>query len=364
MTMAPAEPLFSLVLCVYGVEPYIARAVRCLLDQRCGDFELILVDDASPDASIETALNEAAGDARVRVVRHESNRGLSAARNTGLETARGRYVCFPDPDDETGPDFLSTAAAAIEAEDPDIVVEGLEERYLDGAGGFVYANRVTAPPAVARGTGEVAGLALPLEERTLLGYVHTKFFRRALVADLRFDSGLTVSEDFFFSLGAFERARTVCVLDVAEYRYQKRSGSLTGGRYDSQRYTPDYYDVHRARIQTMLDFLEAHGIADDEAMQTLGALYGRYVVSTLMRQAAPVGGLSKGERRAWARELKRDPLFQRLIPVARARRSRALAVSLGVLRSGCVPAMLALGTAVSRAKAQGPGLVTKIQSER
>lgn len=357
-------PLFSLVLCVYGVERYIGRAVRYLLDQPCRDFELILVDDASPDASIERALAEAAGDPRVRVVRHPENRGLSAARNTGLEAARGRYVCFPDPDDETGSAFLSAAAAAIADEAPDIVVEGLEERYLDAAGEFLYANPVVPSPAVAPTPAEVAALALPLEEQTLLGYVHTKFFRRELVADLRFDTSLTVSEDFFFSLAAFERAEKVCVLDVAEYRYQKRADSLTGGRYSSQRYAPEYYAVHRARVQAMLDHLEAHGLANEASLATLGALYGRFVVSTLMRQAAPEGGLSKPERRAWAREVQRDPLYRRLIPGARARNSRALGASLAVLRSGLVPAMLALGSAVSKAKAQGPGLVTKIQSQR
>ena len=92
-------PFFSVVLPAYGSEPYLAAALGDLQDQLFTDWEAIVVNDCSPDGSLAIAQQFAAADARIRVVSHEVNRGLSAARNTGLAAARGRYVWFPDPDD-------------------------------------------------------------------------------------------------------------------------------------------------------------------------------------------------------------------------------------------------------------------------
>ena len=85
-------PFFSIVMPCYGVEAYIGQALECILKQTERSWELIVVDDATPDASALIAERAAAGDARIRVVRHERNLGLSGARNTGISQARGEYV--------------------------------------------------------------------------------------------------------------------------------------------------------------------------------------------------------------------------------------------------------------------------------
>ena len=82
-------PLVSVVMPVYNVEQYIEQAVWSVIDQTCGNFELIIVDDESPDDSIELIKNRY-HDVRIKIIR-QKNRGLAGARNTGIRHAKGDY---------------------------------------------------------------------------------------------------------------------------------------------------------------------------------------------------------------------------------------------------------------------------------
>jgi hypothetical protein len=105
-------PRFSIVITTYNREHEIPRAIGSCLAQRYADFEVIVVDDGSEDGSIAVAA--AFGDPRMKVLRHISNRGSNAARNTGALSAAGEWVIFLDSDDELAPDALETAATVIE----------------------------------------------------------------------------------------------------------------------------------------------------------------------------------------------------------------------------------------------------------
>jgi glycosyltransferase involved in cell wall biosynthesis len=93
--MTPAR--VSVIIPCYGGERFIRDAIASVLSQAGADIEVIVVDDGSPDASV--AVVEAIGDPRIRVVRHDRNRGIAAARNTGLRAAQGDLVAFLDQDD-------------------------------------------------------------------------------------------------------------------------------------------------------------------------------------------------------------------------------------------------------------------------
>lgn len=98
-------PQLSVVVPVYKVEKYLHRCVDSILAQSFSDFELILVDDGSPDRCGEICEEYAQRDKRIRVI-HRQNGGLSAARNTGVADARCEWVCFVDSDDCIHPDML------------------------------------------------------------------------------------------------------------------------------------------------------------------------------------------------------------------------------------------------------------------
>src|SRR5699024_3150788 len=97
--MEKRQPWISVVMPVYNVEKHLKKAVHSILDQSIQDFEIILVDDHSPDGCPSLCEKFAASDERIRVIHHEVNRGLSMARNTGLKEAKGKYIWFMDSDD-------------------------------------------------------------------------------------------------------------------------------------------------------------------------------------------------------------------------------------------------------------------------
>jgi glycosyltransferase involved in cell wall biosynthesis len=99
-------PTFSVVIPTYGRPAFLAEAVASVLAQTDGDFECIVVDDASPEPAVLP------DDPRLRLVRREENGGPPAARNTGIDAAVGRYVAFLDDDDVWTPDRLAGAREA------------------------------------------------------------------------------------------------------------------------------------------------------------------------------------------------------------------------------------------------------------
>lgn len=99
------EPVISVIVPIYKVEKYLHRCVSSILQQTFLDFELLLIDDGSPDRCGEICDEWEQKDTRIRTY-HQSNRGLSGARNKGIDNARGRYIVFIDPDDFVLPDYL------------------------------------------------------------------------------------------------------------------------------------------------------------------------------------------------------------------------------------------------------------------
>ena len=98
-------PLISVIVPVYNVEKYLDRCVKSILRQTYKDFELILVDDGSPDKCPSMCDEWAKKDERIHVI-HQKNQGLSAARNNALKKAKGNYISFIDSDDWISDDML------------------------------------------------------------------------------------------------------------------------------------------------------------------------------------------------------------------------------------------------------------------
>ena len=103
--MSKTRPLFSVVMPAYGVEKYLAKAVESIESQTFQEWELIIVEDGSPDKTGSLAEKLKEKDARIRVIHHEQNKGISEARNTGIQHAAGRYIWFMDPDDTVDMDL-------------------------------------------------------------------------------------------------------------------------------------------------------------------------------------------------------------------------------------------------------------------
>ena len=140
-------PEISVIVPVYNVEQYLAECISSILSQTFTDFELLLVDDGSPDRCGEICDEYAGKDKRVRVF-HQENAGLSCARNKGLEHASGTYIAFVDSDDYVTSTYLQELYASLPADKSQrgTVICGFDKLFPDGSLHTVHVPQQTILP--------------------------------------------------------------------------------------------------------------------------------------------------------------------------------------------------------------------------
>jgi glycosyltransferase involved in cell wall biosynthesis len=141
-----ADPVVSIVLPTYERGPLIGRSIRSVLEQTFSDFELIVVDDGSTDATPEEVARF--GDARIRYVRLDDNRGAAAARNVGIRHAAGRFIAFQDSDDEWLPAKLELHMHAFATCAPDVGVVYSDMQRIRRDGDSHYHRSPSVVPGV------------------------------------------------------------------------------------------------------------------------------------------------------------------------------------------------------------------------
>ena len=212
---------FSVVVPVYNVADYLPKCMDSLLCQQCDSWELILVDDGATDGKCPALCDEYAAKYPdlVRVI-HQANGGLGAARNTGLEAARGDYVLFVDSDDTVAPDTLSRLSEEIEKTHADMYTFSF--RYVTEEG----EERPAEPRPSAGKTGP---LTLSEAPELLLDppMSWARLCRRSLYLDhdVRFP-GRVWYEDLCTTPSLLLRAKSIVQLDDPFYGYLLREGSI------------------------------------------------------------------------------------------------------------------------------------------
>lgn len=215
----------SIIVPVYNVARWLDECVGSVCRQTFADWQLILVDDGSTDASPILCDNYAATDSRIVAI-HQPNAGSSAARNTGLDRAQGTYVMFLDADDYWYEcDVLERLLRAAETYNAD-VVRG-EYKAVDSLGNDLFCRHVPcdSQPYANRllTSGEFAKYAIHGENFTVLS-----LFRRECFARLRFDEGRVFGEDIdLYARLLVHPWRCVYVPEVRFYAYRKLSTSIS-----------------------------------------------------------------------------------------------------------------------------------------
>lgn len=216
-------PLVSVIVPVYNVRPYIAEALDSLVAQTYGRLEILLVDDGSTDGSGEDCDRYASRDARFRVI-HQENRGLSAARNTGLDRMTGDIVAFMDPDDAFHPDMVRRLLDPMLREKADIAVC---RSYTSPSMGITKRCRLQSRAISKAGRILSREAALSeLADGTLGCVVWNKLYIRSLWRALRFPEG-HVFEDIDTTYRVIGRVRTCCVVDDVLVFHRLRPGSIS-----------------------------------------------------------------------------------------------------------------------------------------
>ncbi len=217
------NPKISIIVPIYKVEKFLHKCIDSILNQTFTDFELILVEDGSPDCCGETCDEYANKDKRIRVI-HQKNSGISLARNAGLDIARGDYIGFVDGDDYINPYMYETLYKLIVEQDCDVSMchyiktESSEEALgkIEDKVEVEYYTNIEA----------LVGLqGLKGRDPETFCVVWNKLFKRNLFDTLRFKPGKWY-EDAFLMLYLYDKVHKVVYTHQPLYYYVQHEGSI------------------------------------------------------------------------------------------------------------------------------------------
>ena len=214
------ETAISVIVPVYRVEKYLPACIDSILNQTFTDFELILVDDGSPDRCPEICDEVARRDARVRVI-HQANAGLSAARNAGIEAAHGAWLSFVDSDDYIAPHFCEKLYQTAQRTNADCVMCSVQN--VDESGKLIDSALMRVADEVK--TGQEVLQKIGRDDVTPYLTAWNKLYRRKLFNTLRYPAGRQHEDVFVFAELFCQVQRAVCVAEPL-YFYRKRIGSI------------------------------------------------------------------------------------------------------------------------------------------
>lgn len=219
-------PQISVIVPVYKIEKYINRCVDSIIDQTITDFELILVDDGSPDNCGKICDEYAAKDKRIIVI-HQKNGGLSAARNAGIDIARGRYIYFLDGDDYISNELLSCVLSKMD-QGLDLVV--FQYKFVTEGDAVIGSSRYKPQSFIIDSEQKrVSFLIQDLMQGELGWNAWSRVYRRSIIDEhnLRFaDNNKIFAEDLYFTLCYCVFANKIDVIGDCLYYYVQRTDSI------------------------------------------------------------------------------------------------------------------------------------------
>ncbi len=215
-----SAPKISIIIPVFNVEPYIRRCLDSIKSQTFTDFEVIIVDDSSPDGSIKIAEEFVKSDPRFKIIANRHN-GVGEARNTGLQHAAGEYVAFIDSDDFIAPTYLEKLYNACEINGADISYCAFT--YYFHRNGFKKKQLFIVKDQVMERDEAVARI---ISDHGFHSYPWSKLYKRSIFIDNGIEYPTMYFEDIATSPKAFFYTNRLAVTSDCLYYYVKRPGSI------------------------------------------------------------------------------------------------------------------------------------------
>lgn len=212
-------PLISVIIPVYKVEMYLRRCVDSVVNQSYENLEIILVDDGSPDKCGEMCDQYAAEYGNVRVI-HQENQGLSAARNSGIREAHGKYLGFVDSDDFISNDMYKVLFQTISSSNAEIAVGGIIDYYEESG---EKTGRFDENVSIYDSLEAIKSVLI--NKGNVTAHVVTKLYKKEVFDEINFPKG-KLYEDSFTIVDFLLAARKVAVINKGLYYYCHRGDSI------------------------------------------------------------------------------------------------------------------------------------------
>lgn len=264
----------SIIVPVYKAEKFIGRCIESILAQTFTGFELLLIDDGTPDRSGKICDEYASKDNRIRVI-HKENGGVSDARNAGLNSMTGSYVAFIDSDDYIHPDMIKILYEKMVIYDADISICGIT--YVDEDG---VTREESGRTILKDGDLDKMEALSGINDHMELGVICNKLYKTRLFNDIRFPSG-KIHEDSFVLPKLYYKCRRIITTPVSLYYYVRNPNSITNSALSIRNY--DLVESYFEKIK----FFEDQGLQEllPDASKQIIDQYIRYTDRIDIRSA-------------------------------------------------------------------------------
>lgn len=216
----------SIIIPIYNVEKYVAECLESILNQDFDDYEVICVDDASTDSSMEIVEKYASQNEKIKIINHEKNKGLSAARNTGLKYAKGKYIWFVDSDDMVEQSALKCLYDIVESNNLDVLFFNYKNIYEEEMNFLQDSTKEKEMNFTRVYTGQEL-FCLFCENNIIKVESWRQFYKREFLLEngIRFYDGI-LHEDTLFTFICAMSAKRVMDINKQFYIYRRRPQSI------------------------------------------------------------------------------------------------------------------------------------------
>ena len=292
---------FSIIIPVYNAEKYIENAIESILEQKFGDYEVILVDDGSNDQSRVIVDKLIAEQKRVKGI-HISNHGVSYARNLGVNMASGDYILFMDSDDKYEKNTLSRLSQILDMHpEADVLCFGYVENVIE-KGERVKQTVHHFPAMQIKGGESIKKKSLRLITDPMFGSVWSKIYKKSLLNKygIRMPEQMFIGEDYCFNLEVLSHCKEWVAIEEPFYHYMIQNESSIIRRYNSQKFE-QMYQMHLCRKK----FIEQYSMAEPEEKNAqIRANYIRLCMSCFMDLSRQECKMTHLEKVDYIRKLK------------------------------------------------------------
>lgn len=252
--------MISIIIPVYNVSRYLNECIQSVVNQSYKDFECILINDGSSDGSEMICNQWAQKDSRIKVI-HQSNQGVSKARNKGITEAQGEYIAFIDSDDWIAPNYLNELFQPIEKYNVDLVVCGLQQHYTDST-----SKNYSYKTGIIKIEKQFTNEFTDINKQFLLFGPVIKLYKKSIIQkhNINFPPKYTYGEDLLFNYNYLEYVKTVYIIDQCLYHYRIiGSGTLSSIKRINQ------FEIDYVQWNILKDFFQRKNLWNDYSISYL-----------------------------------------------------------------------------------------------
>lgn len=301
----------SVIMPVYKVEDYVAKAIESILTQTFTEFEFLIVDDGTPDRSGEICDEFAEKDSRIHVI-HKENGGAPSARNTAIDIAKGKYVYFLDSDDWAEPEMLADMYALAEKNEAHLVVCGY---FIDTYYGDRYiSEKIFVDDRIYTDARAFREESYRYFDRNMLYTPWNKLYRMDLIKNYKLRFPDTLWDDFPFNLSYLAHVERVVFSTNAYYHFiRARAESETSA------YRADMYEKREEEQGWMEALYKEWGVDNEGTKEMVARRYIERMIGCIANVTSSKCTLTGKERRTAICKMLHNPRVDQALRLAKPR---------------------------------------------